>query len=102
MKRALVVLTLALVSACATTAPQPAKQPVHVVIVGTTDLHGWFDGHTAATPHYGGVALLSSYLSALRAENQNRVLLVDSGDLFQGTLESNFFEGEPVIKAYNL
>src|SRR5207302_10093636 len=27
--------------------------------------------------------------------------VVDSGDLFQGTLESNFFEGEPVVKGYS-
>ncbi len=28
-------------------------------------------------------------------------MVVDSGDLFQGTLESNLFEGEPVIDGYN-
>jgi 5'-nucleotidase len=28
-------------------------------------------------------------------------VLVDSGDLFQGTLESNYFEGEPIVVAYN-
>ena len=75
---------------------------MHVVIVGTTDIHGWFDGHRGAGPRFGGVALLASYVDALRVQNDNHVLLVDSGDLFQGTLESNFFEGEPVIKAYNL
>jgi 5'-nucleotidase len=99
MKRASILLILFL-SACATASVKHA--PVHVVIVGTTDVHGWFNGHATKDLQYGGVALLASYVNALRAENENRVVLVDSGDLFQGTLESNFFEGEPVIKAYNV
>ncbi|HEY3053756.1 MAG TPA: metallophosphatase, partial [Thermoanaerobaculia bacterium] len=97
MKRAF-FLFIFLVAACAST-PHP---PVHVVIVGTTDVHGWFNGHSGKDAQYGGVALFASYLNALRAENGNRVVVVDSGDLFQGTLESNFFEGEPVVRAYNL
>jgi 5'-nucleotidase len=81
-----------------------AAPPVHVVIVGTTDVHGWFAGHADAknaANRWGGLAILSSYVDALRAANDGRVVLVDSGDLFQGTLESNIFEGEPVVKGYN-
>ncbi len=77
-------------------------QPVHVFVVGTTDLHGSYDTHQASknAPAYGGLPLIAGYLEILRA-NHGRVIVVDSGDLFQGTLESNFFEGEPVIKGYN-
>ncbi|HEX9459890.1 MAG TPA: bifunctional UDP-sugar hydrolase/5'-nucleotidase [Thermoanaerobaculia bacterium] len=77
-------------------------QPVHVFVVGTTDLHGSYDGHVASksAPAYGGLPLIAGYLEILRA-NHGRVIVVDSGDLFQGTLESNFFEGEPVVKGYN-
>lgn len=96
MKKLLALLFISCAFACAT-APRP---PVHVVIVGTTDLHGWFAGHDEKVP-FGGLPLLASYVDALRAANPNRVLLVDSGDLFQGTLESNYFEGEPIVKAYN-
>ena len=85
---------------CAT-ATQPPQQPVHIVVVGTTDVHGWFAGRDLDGIHSGGVAIFKSYVDALRAANGGRVVLVDSGDLFQGTLESNLFEGEPVIKAYN-
>lgn len=77
------------------------SNPVHVVIVGTTDVHGWFNGRTESGVHYGGVALFASYVSALRDANRGHVIVVDSGDLFQGTLESNLFEGEPVVRAYN-
>ncbi len=78
------------------------SQPVHVFVVGTTDLHGSYDSHVASknAPAYGGLPLIAGYLEILRA-NHERVIVVDSGDLFQGTLESNFFEGEPVVKGYN-
>jgi 5'-nucleotidase len=113
MKRAL-LLIVSLLAACttATQAPPAAapaaapaavaaapSAPVHVVLVGTTDLHGWFAGHQEG---YGGVATLASYVNALRDANGGRVVLVDSGDLFQGTLESNLFEGEPVVRGYNM
>ena len=78
-----------------------AASPVHVVIVSTTDLHGWYGGHQEGANHTGGLALFASYVSALREANGGRVVLVDSGDLFQGTLDSNFFEGEPIVKAYS-
>jgi 5'-nucleotidase len=78
-----------------------AAQPVHVVVVGTTDVHGWFEGHRDANPPYGGLPLFASYIEALRAANPGRVVLVDSGDVFQGTLESNYFEGKPLVDAYN-
>lgn len=98
------VLLLAL--ACATAPPQKTE-PVHVVLVGTTDVHGWFNGRTevsssgGASVHHGGLALLAGYIDALRAANDGNVVLVDSGDMFQGTLESNMFEGEPVVRGYN-
>ena len=104
MKRFLVLLVFVL--GCATATPPPAE-PVHVIIVGTTDVHGWFNGRVEVPKEggegvaFGGLPLLASYVQALRAENGGRVLVVDSGDMFQGTLESNLFEGEPVIRAYN-
>ena len=86
----------------AVTVTAPAAGPlVHVLIVSTTDLHGWYAGHQDGANRTGGLAVFSSYVNALRAVNGGRVVLVDSGDLFQGTLDSNFFEGEPVVKAYN-
>jgi 5'-nucleotidase len=104
MKRFL-PLILFLLAAC--TSVQPAREPVHVVIVGTTDVHGWYNGHVE-TPQeggpgvlWGGLPVFASYLDTLRDEAGGRLLLVDSGDMFQGTLESNLFEGEPVVRGYN-
>ncbi|MFP5246132.1 MAG: bifunctional metallophosphatase/5'-nucleotidase, partial [Thermoanaerobaculia bacterium] len=105
MKRSLPLILFLLAAAC-TTARRPAE-PVHVVIVGTTDVHGWFNGHVETPPGggegvlWGGLPALTSYVEALREQHGGRVLLVDSGDMFQGTLESNIFEGEAVVRGYN-
>jgi 5'-nucleotidase len=98
------VLSLLLVSACALRGP---RAPVHVVIVGTTDVHGWFNGHVETPPGggegvlWGGLPVLATHVEVLREQHGGRVLLVDSGDMFQGTLESNMFEGEAVVRGYN-
>jgi 2',3'-cyclic-nucleotide 2'-phosphodiesterase (5'-nucleotidase family) len=69
-------------------------------IVGTSDLHG------AALPTntLGGLPLLAGYvnnLRATRASDGGSVLLIDSGDTFLGTSESNLSEGAVVVDAYN-
>lgn len=64
-----------------------------VTIVGTSDLHG----HVRALPLLGG------HLATLRSERSadgGAVVLVDAGDMFQGTLESNLAEGSVVVDAY--
>ena len=96
MKRFLLVALL--IAGCAST---PPREPVHVVLVGTTDVHGWLTGREDGGVARGGIPLFASYVEALREAHGGRVVLVDSGDMFQGTLESNLFEGEPVVQAYN-
>src|SRR5438445_4755858 len=77
---------------------QPAL--VTLSIVGTSDLHGAaFSGNGL-----GGLPLLAGYvnnLRAARAADGGAVLLVDSGDTFQGDVESNLSEGALVVDAYN-
>jgi 5'-nucleotidase len=67
-----------------------AAAPIEISIIGTNDLHG----------RIGALPVLGGYLNALRAARPGRVLLVDAGDTFQGTLESNLLEGAPVVDAY--
>ena len=74
---------------------------VTLSIVGTSDLHG------AAFPRnssLGGLSLLAGYvnnLRAVRASDGGAVLLIDSGDTFQGDVESNLSEGALIVDAYN-
>src|SRR5260370_34602734 len=69
----------------------PKAAPIRLTIVGTNDLHGWI----------GGLPTFAGYLSILRADNPGGTLLLDAGDLFQGTLAANLSEGAVVIDAYN-
>jgi 5'-nucleotidase len=105
MKRSFPLVLFLLAAGCSSVAR--TAEPVHVVIVGTTDVHGWYNGHVETPPGggegvlWGGLPVLASYVEALRDAHGGRVLLVDSGDMFQGTLESNLFEGEAVVRGYN-
>jgi len=67
---------------------------VTISVVGTSDLHG----HIAALPWLGGYL---KNLRKVRTEAGGAVVLLDAGDMFQGTLESNLAEGAPVVRAYN-
>jgi 5'-nucleotidase len=100
------ILTLALLwLAGATPLPGLAAAPdepalVTLSIVGTSDLHG------TAFPRngLGGLPLLAGYvnnLHAARASDGGAVLLIDSGDTFQGGVESNLSEGALIVDAYN-
>jgi 5'-nucleotidase len=88
-------------------AEPPAPQgPIRLTLVATNDLHGWVHPHGATLPdgqvvEEGGLSTLAGYLAILRAENPGGVLLLDGGDLFQGTLASNLTEGQVVISAFN-
>jgi len=99
MKTWLLVIVAALVTAsCAPTGVR--SRSVTISIVGTNDLHGG----VLPTAGRGGLALLDGYvknLRAARAADGGGVLVVDAGDLFQGTLESNLNEGAVVVSAYN-
>jgi 5'-nucleotidase len=69
-------------------------------IVGTNDVHGGI----VAENGQGGLALFAGYMKNLRAARMRdggAVLLIDAGDMWQGTLESNLGEGAPVVTAYN-
>ena len=73
---------------------------VTLSVVGTTDLHGRID----ADDGRGGLELLGGYLDnlrAARAADGGAVVLLDTGDTYQGGINSNLSEGAVVIDAYN-
>src|SRR5882762_2488416 len=75
--------------------PPPApRHAVTLSIVGTNDLHGALER----------LPLLAGFIAnvrAARAADGGGVIVVDGGDMFQGTLESNLTEGADVVAAYN-
>jgi len=86
----------------ASCAVQPRSVPDEftISILGTNDVHG----ELLEKPDRGGLVTISAYVDALRAaraEDNGAVLVIDAGDMWQGTLESNLVEGAAVVEAYN-
>ena len=75
-------------------AARPVGAPVTISVVATTDVHG----HLESLPWLSGHV---QNLRAVRRAEGGDVLLVDAGDMWQGTLESNLGEGAAVVRAYN-
>lgn len=92
------LLALLLV-ACAAPVSKSSPDEVVISVIGTNDVHG----ELVADKDKGGIITFSGYVAALRAarKNDGAVLLVDAGDMWQGTLESNLAEGAPIVQAYN-
>ncbi|HET7550037.1 MAG TPA: 5'-nucleotidase C-terminal domain-containing protein [Gemmatimonadaceae bacterium] len=81
-----------------------APEGARLRIIATNDLHGALDpAHTTRGKPVGGAAAMAASIE--RAERECRspcvTLLVDAGDMFQGTAESNLAHGRPVVELYN-
>lgn len=78
-----------------------AKQDLlRISILHTNDIHCHIDPFPETNPSYagrGGLARLSARIKGIREEN-NPILLVDAGDMFQGTPYFNFYKGELIMK----
>ncbi|HSJ08467.1 MAG TPA: 5'-nucleotidase C-terminal domain-containing protein, partial [Longimicrobiales bacterium] len=113
-------LVAVLLAGCASAPlPEPAPVPVpppvvvaadtmSLVMLGTTDLHGYIwnhDYYTGRETRYG-LALLKPLVDSIRAARPGRTLLFDSGDLLQGNPLPRYERGSdtepnPVIRAMN-
>ena len=117
--RPLILLTLAVLPACvaqpasqspdATSSPAPAAATnetanVGLRIIGTNDFHGALESRPDARGVMRGGA---AYVAAMAEKLANdcpkpcEILLLDGGDLFQGTPASNLAFGRPVVQMYN-
>lgn len=71
-----------------------------LTVLHTNDVHSYIDPFPAnhpKNPNMGGVARRAALIESIRAENPN-VLLLDSGDIFQGTPYFNYYGGELEFK----
>jgi len=72
----------------------------HITILHTNDVHSHIEPFAINHPKYpnlGGVAKRATLIERVRLENSN-TLLLDAGDIFQGTPYFNFFGGEVEFK----
>lgn len=75
-----------------------------LTILHTNDVHSRLDPFPmdgSKNAGLGGVAARAEIIKQIRAETDN-VLLLDAGDIFQGTPYFNLYKGEPEIKAMSM
>jgi 5'-nucleotidase len=80
------------------------KQQRHITILHTNDTHSHIEPFKAThsrNPNRGGVARRATLIEQIRKENQN-TLLLDAGDIFQGTPYFNYFGGELEFKLMSM
>ena len=76
----------------------------HITILHTNDVHSHIDPFpedNPRNPNMGGVARRASLIEKIRLENPN-VLLLDAGDIFQGTPYFNYYGGELEFKLMSM
>ncbi len=76
----------------------------HLTILHTNDVHSHIDPFPATdarNANMGGVSRRASLIETIRKENSN-VLLLDAGDVFQGTPYFNYFGGELEFKLMSM
>jgi 5'-nucleotidase len=83
---------------------EPAKGETLITILHTNDTHSQIDPlpeNDKQYPGKGGVARRATLVKRVRKQNPN-TLLVDAGDVFQGTPYFNFYKGEVEYKSMSL
>jgi 5'-nucleotidase len=78
--------------------------PYQLTILHTNDVHSRLDPFPmdgGRNQGMGGVAARAALIQKIRQE-QSQVLLLDAGDIFQGTPYFNIYKGEPEIKAMTM
>ena len=77
---------------------------VRLTILHTNDVHSRLDPFPmdgSSNAGKGGVAGRAAIIQKIRSEHEH-VLLLDAGDIFQGTPYFNIFKGEPEMKAMQM
>lgn len=81
---------------------QQSKTSKKLILAHTNDVHSRlepFPMDGSRNAGMGGVARRASMIGKMREEHGESLLLVDAGDIFQGTPYFNIYKGEPEIKA---
>ena len=78
------------------------EQTIRLTFIGTNDFHGALEPRKSHDGRpVGGMGVIDAYLQAVRSDNPNGVILLDAGDMMQGTLLSAANEGQAVLQFYN-
>jgi len=90
---------------CGATAPRTAYPPVvEITILSTNDFHGALeqvDKERDTDRPIGGAAWVAATIARERATNPDGAIVVDAGDIYQGTALSNLTSGRATIDYMN-
>src|ERR1041384_6758467 len=80
-----------------------SREEIKITILHTNDTHSQIDPLPTNDKYAGkgGVARRATLVKRIRKENPN-TLLIDAGDVFQGTPYFNFYKGEVEYKSMSL
>lgn len=81
-----------------------SNETKHLTILHTNDVHSYIDPfppNHPKNPNMGGVARRAALIEMIRKEHSN-VLLLDAGDIFQGTPYFNYYGGELEFKLMSM
>lgn len=81
-----------------------AEKTKQLTILHTNDVHSYIDPFPAnhpRNPNMGGVARRAALIEKIRLESPN-ILLLDAGDIFQGTPYFNYYAGELEYKLMSM
>lgn len=95
------ILTNVTTRSLATPLLEPRRGETLITILHTNDTHSQIDplpANDKLFPGKGGVARRATLVKRVRRQNPN-TLLIDGGDVFQGTPYFNFYKGEVEYKA---
>jgi len=91
-----------LLAGCA--APAAPAGPVELVLLSTNDLHGALEQTERERPSgrpLGGAAYLATTIARERGRNPQGTLVLDAGDIWQGSALSNLSAGRATIEVMN-
>ena len=97
MKKALLLFSIVVLFfvSCSTTILKPNDGTYELKIFETTDIHGsLFDIKDGEV--YYSMAYISDKVNDYRNEDNSNVILLDSGDLYQGNSYSTLLKGESI------
>ena len=102
---ALVALVVLLAAALVASGAIGGKDKT-LTIIHTNDMHGYLEAEKISVGSQsfesGGMASIVGAIDRWRAANSKRTLVLDAGDIWQGTLISNQSEGQVMIEAMNI
>ncbi len=98
------LLTLGGLSLSSFNTSETSAEVKKITILHTNDVHSHIDPFPAdhpKNPNMGGVARRAALIEQIRKEEKN-VLLLDAGDIFQGTPYFNYYGGELEFKLMSM